>query len=199
MIAEGSARAAVAAVGRARGSTLPKRIIGMKWTRLALAFLAPLVVCLAPAIPGSLPNFSGTWQADKSRSTVQSSRPFASLATQMAVTMVIDHREPELKIEEHGSLALRERTVVTVYYTDGRETSNRGARGEAITSRSHWEKDTLVTDSQIVRGTGANARTMTRHEVMSLSEDGKTLVLDGTRTMAGEDKPESVHLVFVKK
>jgi len=164
----------------------------MKWTRLVPALLAFLVLGLAPGFAGSLPNFSGTWQIDKSRSTVKSERPLASLATRGALSMVIDHRDPELRIEQHGSLMASQRTLVTVYYTDGRETSNRNALGDAVTSKTHWEKDTLVIDSRIARGQGATAQTLTRR-------DGKSLVMEGTLNTAGRDKPDNAHLVFLKK
>ena len=172
----------------------------MKWTRDASALLTLFVLSLAPAFALALPNFSGTWQIDKSQSTVQSDRPGAAqVAQQVSVTMVIDHRDPELKIERHGSLGNNERTVVSIYYTDGRESSNRGARGEAITSKSHWENDALVTDLRIVRGQGANAQILTRRDVLSVSRDGKSLVMESTRKEAGHDKPESARLVFLKK
>jgi hypothetical protein len=199
MIAESRSRPAVAARRPHEIRRFPERTIDMRWTRLAPALLALLVLDLTPGFAGSIPNFSGTWQMDKSRSTVQSERPLASLATRASLTMVIQHRDPELRIEQHGSLMGTERTLVTVYYTDGREASNRGARGEVITSKSHWEKGTLITDSRIVRGQGTTAQTMTRREVMSLSEDGKSLVMDGTRNTPGEDKPDSARMVFLKK
>jgi hypothetical protein len=171
----------------------------MMWTRLAPVLLALLVLGPIPGFAGSPPNFSGTWQVDKSQSTVQSERPLASLAARASLTMVIQHRDPELRIEQHGSLMATERTLVTVYFTDGRETTNRGAHGEVITSKSHWENGSLVTDSRIVRGQGASAQTMTRRDVMSLSADGKSLVMEGTRNTVGQGKPDSARLVFLKK
>jgi len=171
----------------------------MKRTRLAPAVLALCVLSLAPGIARALPNFSGTWQVDKSQSTVHSERPMASLVTQVSLTMVIDHRDPEVKIEQRGSLGITGRTVVTIYYTDGREASNRAGRGEVMTSRSHWENGTLVTDARIVRGEGAARQAVTRRDVMSLAEDGKSLVLESTRKVEGEDKVDSSRFVFLKQ
>jgi hypothetical protein len=175
----------------------------MKWTHRVSAFLAALFLCLAPGLAGSLPNFSGTWQIDKSRTVIQSERSFGSFANSFAnygvLTLVIDHREPELKIEQHASLKIAQRTLVSTYYTDGRETSNRGGRGEAITSKSHWDNGTVVTDLRIVRGQGAGAQTFWRRDVMSLSEDGKSLAMDSTRTEQGQGKPDVAHVVFLKQ
>jgi hypothetical protein len=194
-----SARPAGVAIASARRRARQERIIRMKWTRRAPAFLAALVLCLAPDVAGSLPNFSGTWLIDKTRSAIQSERPFASFASYGVITLVIDHRDPELKIEQHASMKITQRTLVSTYYTDGREASNRGLRGEAITSKSHWDKGTVVTDLRIVRGQGARAQTFSRRDVMSLSEDGKSLVMDSTRTEKGQDKPDVAHLVFLKQ
>ena len=178
----------------------PERIIGiMKWTRLAPALLTLLVLSPAPGFAGSLPNFSGTWQIDKSRTVVQSERPFASLATQADLTLVIDHRDPELRIEQHAKLKIAEGTLVSTYYTDGREASNRNARGELMTSRSHWEQGALVTDLRIARPHGKETQVAERRDVLSLSEDGTKLFMDTTRKDAGQGKPDSARLVFFKK
>jgi hypothetical protein len=163
------------------------------WLTSALAVVFALGLTCGPA--GSVPNFTGTWQIDKSRSSFKSDRPFAaSIASRGVITLVIDHRDPELKIEQDASLAVAHRTVVSTYYTDGREASNRGARGEAITSTSHWDNGALVTDLKIVRGT----QSLTRRDVMRLSEDGKSLTLEMTRNEPGK-QPDTAHLVFVKQ
>jgi len=178
----------------------PGGIIGVKSTRLALiVLLVPMLLGMPPALAGSVPNFSGTWQIDKSRSEVHSERSFASLVTQGQLSMVIDHRDPQLRIEQHASLLVTERTVVAVHFTDGRESSNRGARGEAITSKSHWDNGALVTDLRIVRVQGGRSQVISRRDVMSLSEDGKSLSIETTRREPGQDKPDVVRLVFQKQ
>jgi hypothetical protein len=162
------------------------------WLTSALAVVLALGLTHSPA--ESVPNFTGTWQIDKSRSSFKSDRPLASSIASGAIKLVIDHRDPELKIEQNASLAAIHRTVVSTYYTDGREASNRGGRGESITSTSHWDNGALVTDLKIVRGT----QSFTRRDVMRLSEDGKTLTLETTRNEAGK-QPDTAHLVFVKQ
>ncbi len=171
----------------------------MKWTRFSAALLTLLVLSVAPGFAGSLPNFSGTWQLDKSRSLVQSERALAHLATQGDLTLVISHREPDLKIEQHIKFRTTERTVVSTYYTDGRETPNRNLRGDVITSRSHWEQGALVTDLRVVHERGGDTQIVERRELMNLSEDGTRLYIETTRKAPGQNKPETARLVFVKK
>src|SRR5262249_35585109 len=158
-------------------------------TRRWQAVLLALVVLGAAPPARAVPDLSGTWELDKGRSSGQTDNPLYSMVSAGNVTMVIEHREPSIKMERHGSLGYRERILAAVYYTDGRESSNKGPRGEAMTAKAHWDKNALVIDQRITPS-GGSGPVATRKDVWSLADDG-TLVMESTKTEPGREKPES--------
>lgn len=167
----------------------------MKWL-LALACM--MVVMLGPAagLAGSLPNFSGSWEFDRARSTVPSK--LGSLFLQADMTLIIDHQPPVLRIERRARVHGMERSQILTYYTDGRETSNLTPRGDVILSKARWEHSALVIDLRGTLERDGKRQSMEGQDIMRLSDDGRTLVLEGTRRR-NEEALQNARLVFTKK
>jgi hypothetical protein len=84
------------------------------------------------------PDFSGTWELDRSKSDFGpfGGRPLAKADS----TIVVTHRDPELKIARTLRMNGREETREFVYYTDGRGETNPAAfGGPALKTQTKWE------------------------------------------------------------
>lgn len=168
----------------------------MNATRATAALLGVLLWAVLPAHAESPADFSGTWELDRSRSVLPSSGPSALPGD---LTLVIDHRGETLKIVRRFNLMGVHRSFTSVYYTDGREASNLTPRGENVISRSRWEGASLVT---VHRGTvtlDGKTQPVETTDVRRLAEDGKALIVDSTVRRAGQDTPERLHAVFLRK
>lgn len=165
--------------------------------RLLMWLFLALLSGPATGVGGELPNFSGTWELDRSRSVIPARSP--SLFGMGQVKFVIDHQGTTLKIERRAKVMGMERSFASEYYTDGREATNRTPLGgHAIVSRSKWRDDEVVIE---LRGTVEFSGKLERMEgvdVLRLSEDGRTLYIQATRKLA-EDAPEVARLVFVRR
>ncbi len=164
----------------------------MDAVRSATVLLGVLWCMALPARGESPVNFSGTWELDKNRSVFPRSVPAVAPGE---LTMIVDQHGDLLRTERrfHG-LGIR-RTVISIYYLDGREARNTTPRGETFVSRSHWQGASLVTESKGMR----NGKTVEVTIVNRLEENGQILVMESTLRRASQDTPEASRLVFVRK
>ena len=167
----------------------------MNPTRAAAVLLGVLLWTVLPAGAESPVNFSGTWELDRSRSVL----PSRASALPGDMTLVIDHNGETVKIERQIRLMGMRRSTSSIYYTDGRETSNVNARGDTVISRSRWEGVALLTTSKSTLTLDGKTQTVEATDVKKLAENGKVLVVDSTVHLSGQDAPERTHLVFVRK
>ena len=104
----------------------------MKAILLSLCLLACAVAAAAvdDKKGKARPDFSGRWELDRSKSEygLFEDRPLAKAEA----TLVVTHREPELKFVRTLRLNGREETREFTYYTDGRGESNPGAFGSGV-------------------------------------------------------------------
>ena len=169
-------------------------------TAMALAQTGSASPQSAAAPAQSPPNFSGTWLLNKSRSVVPSvgsteDRLFG-LAT---VTWVIEQQGAALKIDRHARLIGAERSIATVFYTDGREASNTGPQNQVLVTKSYWEGPALITElDTTVKRDGRDQR-MKRRDVMTLSADGKTITIETVLTIEGESTPEHYRTILDRR
>jgi hypothetical protein len=143
------------------------------------------------------PNFSGTWLFDKEKSDLgawggEGQRPSerdkqsdsANRGGRMGgpgmprvpAKIVIEHKDPQLSIKRTMVFGGEERVQEVKYTTDGETNSNEGFRGRVVESKTHWEGDRLVTQSNIETPRGPVETTETR----SLSSDGGTMTVEVT-------------------
>lgn len=171
----------------------------MRLTQVAMLSLVVLVSGIAVDAAGPHPNFSGTWELDKAHSVMPSLQGMPNVVGRGDVTLVIEHQAEMLKIERRVRFISFERSHISVYYTDGRQASNRTPRGDPITSISRWEGNTVVTELKGTVELNGKTESIQGTNVWRLSQDGKVLSVESTLKKTGDDHSETARLVFVKK
>ena len=160
---------------------------------------ATLAWNLAVSATESHPNFSGMWQLDKTHSVAPPQATSRVPVGQGDVTLVIDHQATTLKIERRVRIMTFERSLTSIYYTDGRESSNTNLLGHVILSKARWEGQSLVIESRGVVERNGQTQVMEGTDIYHLSEDQRVLFVDATRKKPGQDSPEVSHLIFTKR
>jgi hypothetical protein len=158
--------------------------------RVLVSLLAGSVVAAA-AYAQSKPDFSGTWVLDRDRSDPPGMGPGGGpggpgggpgrpggAGFQGAQTLTIVQSGAELKLQREG----RDGPVTSTYALDGSESRNAGFRGGESRSKSHWDGEALVTEGKQTMETPEGSVTMDFKEVRRLADDGKTMVVETTRT-----------------
>lgn len=167
----------------------------MKALGATAAMLGVLLLSVLPARAEPPVNFSGSWEMDRNRSVL----PSRASGLVGDVLIVVDHKGDTLKIERHVSVMGMRRTFTSVFYTDGRESSNVSPRGEKILSRTHWEDASLVMENRATRTRNGHAEVVESKDIRRLSEGGRVMIVDSTIRDPGESAPEQFTLVFVRK
>ena len=113
------------------------------------------------------PNFTGSWNADLSRSRFSGPAP-------KALWVKIEHSDPELQEElvltrPDGS----EQRVVFTCRTNGEQRGN-FLNGKDVRGSARWQGDELVVETWLQFG----ARTIHFRDCWSLSSDGQTLFME---------------------
>ena len=150
----------------------------MRATFLILCLLA----CGAAAAAGGggkqegrpRPDLSGTWQIDRAKSDfgLFGDRPLAKADS----TLVVEHREPELKIRRTLSLGGREEVKEFAYYTDGRGETNQATLGVGeVKSKTRWDGDRVVCEARITRRGQGGPYELEVTQRWQVSAGGKTL------------------------
>lgn len=166
----------------------------MKAMLLALCLLA---ACAAAAAgddkKGSHPDFSGTWLIDRSKSDFGewSDKPLAKADS----TLVVEHRDPELKIKRTLSLNGQEEVKDFAYYTDGRGEANQATLGVGeVKSKTKWDGDKVVSEAQIKRRGQSGTYELKVTQAWQVSSDGKTLT--NTTSFSNEAGAQRLKLVY---
>ncbi len=168
----------------------------MKALLLSLCLLA--CAAAAPAADDkkrARPDFSGTWELDRSKSEfgLFGDRPLAKADA----TLVVTHREPELKIVRTLRLNGREETKEFTYYTDGRGESNPGSFGSGVLdSKTRWEGERVTAHAKTTwpARDGRPEVVLETTQTWQLSAGGRALT-HTTRIVNGE-ATEEVKLVY---
>src|SRR5262245_17947662 len=140
-------------------------------TRLSLA-TAALLVTVSLSAQG-LPNFTGTWSLDAAKSD------FGPIPPPESIVMVIDHKEPTLKVSATQKTPMGEASNDSTYTTDGKDNINkmRSPVGEQdVKSTTKWNGKVLATSRTI----DAQGMTVGIEETWDLSADGKVLTINRT-------------------
>ena len=169
----------------------------MKAILLSLCLLA--CVTAAAAVDDkkakARPDFSGTWELDRSKSEygLFEDRPLSKAEA----TLVVTHREPELKFVRTLRLNGREETREFAYYTDGRGESNPGAFGSGVlNSKTGWDGGRVTAHAKTTwpAREGRPEVVLETTQTWQLSSGGRALT-HTTRVVNGE-ATEEVKLVY---
>jgi hypothetical protein len=146
----------------------------------ALAIAAAILVATVnDSAAQPKPDFSGNWVLNRQASTL----PPPVSAVESGV-LRIEHREPSFSFHRTYVIGGAPREASFTVSTDGRETSETGARGEMITFTLKWASDALVLAMRI-QGSGFTATNDVRYELLN----------GGTRLRAAEQgrSPQGDH------
>jgi hypothetical protein len=140
-------------------------------TRVSVVTAALLLTFTAAA--QSLPDFSGTWTLDAAKSD------FGPMPPPDSIVMVIDHKEPTLKMTVTQKSQMGDATNDSTYTTDGKDNVNkvRSAAGEQnFKSTTKWSGKVLATNRTIE----AQGMSIGIDETWDLSPDGKVMTINRT-------------------
>lgn len=127
------------------------------------ATLAALA-CVVSAAAQSKPNFSGTWKLNLDKSD------FGVLPPSSGRTDVVDHQDPNIKVNVSDAAAQGQQDYTLILTTDGQEATNHPG-GLDMKSTANWEGSNLVVNTKLqFQGNDVGIKT-----TWTLSDDGKTL------------------------
>ena len=144
-----------------------RKVITVSWLFLAVSFCAGQTVKNG-ADQKSKPDFSGTWVLDNSKGVKRN----------YDLTLIIVHREPEIKITRKIEANGEEHIAESIYYTDG--------KAEWDSRKGYWDSRSATrwSGAKLVRRSNGNDPLSKDHmadvattEEWNLSKDGKTLTL----------------------
>jgi hypothetical protein len=140
--------------------------------KTVLSVIGALLLSVTAALAqGAMPNFSGTWKLDAAKSD------FGPLPAPDSIVMVIDHKEPALKVSVTQKSQMGDASNDSTFTTDGKDNVNkmRSPAGDMdVTSTTKWKGQTLATSRTIE----AQGMTIGIDETWDLSADGKVLTVN---------------------
>ena len=167
---------------------------------------ALLCICLAVSLAGAVtarddkkkprPDLSGTWELDRSKSDfgMFRDRPVSKADS----TLVIAHRDPELKITRTLSLNGQQEVKEFNYYTDGRGETNPATIGAGeVKSKTKWDGDKVAAQSKLSwpGRDGAAGPELDVTQRWQVSSDGKSLT-NSTVMSSAQTGVQEIRLVY---
>lgn len=132
---------------------------------MRLASLALITACAAFA---AVPDFSGDWKMNASKSD------FGQFPAPTNYTQKVTHSDPKLTVETKMGTENGDFNMTSNYTTDGKECTNKGFRDSETKSVLKWDGPALVIETK--GSFGDNSYTMT--DKWTLSADGKVLTVN---------------------
>ena len=142
------------------------------------------------------PDLSGTWELDKAKSDfgLFRDRPISKADS----TLVVEHKEPELKITRTLKLNGQQETKQFAYYTDGRGETNPATIGAGeVKSKTKWDGERVAAHSKLVwpGRDGAAGPELDVTQKWQVSSDGKTLT-NSTVMSSAQTGVQEIRLVY---
>jgi hypothetical protein len=132
---------------------------------------AVLLLTVSALAQSALPNFSGTWSLDAAKSD------FGPIPGPESIVMVIDHKEPALKVSVTQKGPQGEATNDSTYTTDGKDNTNKmrsPAGDQDVKSTTKWNGKILATTRTIE----AQGMSIGIDDAWELSADGKVMTIN---------------------
>jgi hypothetical protein len=142
------------------------------------------------------PDLSGTWELDKAKSDfgLFRERPLSKAGS----TLVVEHKDPELKITRTLRLGGQQETKQFAYYTDGRGETNPATIGAGeVKSKTKWDGERVAAQSKLVwpGRDGAAGAELDVTQRWQVSSDGKTLT-NSTVMSSAQTGVQEIRLVY---
>jgi hypothetical protein len=132
---------------------------------------AILLLAMTAAAQGALPNFSGTWNLDAAKSD------FGMMPAPESIVMVIDHKEPAVKVTTTQKSQMGDSSNDSTYTTDGKDNVNKmrsPAGDQDVKSTTKWNGKILATTRTIE----AQGMSIGIDDAWELSADGKVMTIN---------------------
>jgi hypothetical protein len=139
----------------------------MKKSLVLLAVSATTFILLGARAQAAAPNLSGEWKLNFAKSN------YGKFPAPLSMTRKIAHNDPKLILSTTQKGAQGEVTSNLAYTTDGKESVNKLAGGEAK-GTAQWIGDKLMIESS----REFQGATLKQKDIWALSADGKTLTID---------------------
>ena len=156
----------------------------------ALSIIGAVLLLVISSAAQGLPDFSGTWTLDVAKSD------FGMMPAPDSVVMVIDHKEPTVKVTTTQKSQMGDASNDSTYTTDGKDNVNKmrsPAGDQDVKSTTKWSGKTLTT----ARAIEAQGMSIGIDDSWELSADGKVLTVN--RQLKTPQGDFGTKLVFNKK
>ena len=127
-----------------------------------MKIFAMLLLAWSAVQTPALPNFSGDWKMNPTKSD------FAGLPAPTSIVRTITHAEPSLKIVETQRSDMGDQSTTRAYTTNGTPTTFT-SQGAEVRTQAEWTGSILLVTSTV------DAIGVTFKDQMTLSADGATL------------------------
>ena len=151
---------------------------------------AVVLLTISTAAQSAVPNFTGTWVLDVAKSD------FGPMPGPDSVVMVIDHKEPALKVTTTQKSQMGDSSNDSSYTTDGKNNVNKlrsPAGDQDVTSTTKWNGKVLATSRTIE----AQGMSIGIEDTWELSADGTVMTVN--RQLKTPQGDFSTKLVLNKK
>lgn len=158
--------------------------------KTGLSVIGAMLLVVSAAAQSALPNFSGTWNLDAAKSD------FGMMPAPESIVMVIDHKEPTVKVTTTQKSQMGDSSNDSTYTTDGKDNVNRlrsPAGDQDVKSTTKWNRKTLTTSRTIE----AQGMSIGIDDAWELSADGKAMTIN--RQLKTPQGDFSTRIVFNKQ
>lgn len=141
--------------------------------RRSTLFLCLLIVPCFLVFSAAMPDFSGTWVRDVSRSD-----PMATLVgdkiTLVTADLVIKHAEGKINVESRWT---HKAPTTKTYILNGTENDSSDDQGNSTVYVTSWDEEKLIIDEKFRANTPFGRAEIIQKSEWSLSDDGSTLTI----------------------
>jgi hypothetical protein len=153
-------------------------------------FLFLLVIPCILASAAAMPDFSGTWIRDVSKSDAMATL-IAGKITPVSADLVIKHADGRIAIESRWT---HKASIAKSYILNGAENGSSDDQGNSTVYVASWEGGKLVIDEQIKANTPFGPVEIIKRSEWSVSDNGSTLtVLETSGGQFGSARKQVYH------
>ena len=166
-----AARASVRASGKEVIAVSTKQMGGVM--KRSTLFLCLLIIPCILVFAAAMPDFSGTWIRDVSKSDAMATLIGDKIAP-VTADLVIKHADGKIDIESRWT---HKAPTTKSYILNGAENGSSDDQGNSTAYVTSWEGEKLIIDEKIRANTPFGPAEIIKRSEWSLSDDGSTLTI----------------------
>lgn len=158
--------------------------------KTALCTVGAMLLVVSAVAQSAMPNFSGTWKLDAAKSD------FGMMPAPESIVMLIDHKEPTVKVTTTQKSQMGDTSNDSSYTTDGKDNVNKmrsPAGDQDVKSTTKWNGKILATTRTIE----AQGMSIGIDDAWELSADGTVMTIN--RQLKTPQGDFSTKIVFNKQ